>query len=223
MPPKRKREQEPGEIIYGNAVPWLLPLINKSFNLAPTEDLDPNPRDPSLTAFTDDEVIWQAAKVIYLLDHTIEANGNLSDTLQAVGIEPDTSNHKAWVRKISLKQTQWKAAVLNKFMFDHVKETERKWLVANVYRTFGSLSTEDREKIWMDAYDTDPKRIITSMWKPVIGVLDIANIFNPDCGDEDRIRMNTIRTMFRDKYLYGCQITYKNRIEVDRRVRKPTL
>jgi hypothetical protein len=51
------------------------------------------------------------------------------------------------------------------------------------------------------------------MFKPVIGVLDIENVFREELeSDEDRARMRAVRVMLRDKYLLGCEITYTHRI-----------
>jgi hypothetical protein len=58
------------------------------------------------------------------------------------------------------------------------------------------------------------------MFKPVIGVLDIENVFRDELeSDEDRARMRAVRVMLRDKYLLGCEITYTHRILVNKKVR----
>jgi hypothetical protein len=57
------------------------------------------------------------------------------------------------------------------------------------------------------------------MFKPVIGVLDMANVFNEELEEEDRVRMSAVRIMLRNKYLFGCEITYTQRILVNKKVR----
>ncbi|KAF2644797.1 hypothetical protein P280DRAFT_546219 [Massarina eburnea CBS 473.64] len=199
MSPKRKYE-EPTAIVYGANVPWLQPLV---------EAIDPT---------SDDKVVWESAKVAYLLHHALDAEGNLSDALQSIGAGPETPKHKTWVKKISAKQTQWRQAILHKFLFDHVKEVIRKWHVANAWKTFGALPPEERDKIWMAEYDADPEGTIVSMMKPVIGILDTSNVFKLDLADnEDRTKMRAIRNMLRSKYRFGCEITFKHRILKDRK------
>ncbi|KAF1953586.1 hypothetical protein CC80DRAFT_551231 [Byssothecium circinans] len=220
MPPKHKlMDEEPTAIVYGDAIPWLQSSIKKAIDLssANDEDFGLGPRDSSLSAFTDDEVVFEAAKVAYLLDHKLDAKGNLADTLRSIRAGPETPNHKAWAKKISTKQTQWKAAILHKFLVEHVKEVIRKWQVRNAWKTFSKLPDSEREKVWMAEYNEDPKGTIVAMMKPVIGVLDTANTFNTELGDaEDQTRMSAIRVMLRNKYLFGCEITYRNRVMVDR-------
>ncbi|PVI06069.1 hypothetical protein DM02DRAFT_649980 [Periconia macrospinosa] len=210
MPPKRKY-QESTTIVYGAEVPWLQPLATSIEEpTSPTQDTLPS--NPSAATPADD-VIWESAKLAYLLYHKLDVDANLAHVLNYVGVNEDTPEHNKWAKKISLKQTQWKGAILNKSLLDHVKEVVRKWHIAHAYKSFKALEQEERERIWMQEYDKDPKRIITAIMKPVIGVVDMANVFNPELTEEeDRAKMSAVRVMLRNKYLFGCEVTYKHRI-----------
>jgi hypothetical protein len=140
--------------------------------------------------------------------------------LQALGLERGMEKYHDIDKQLNLKQSQWKGAILNKFLLPHVQELVRQWHVAHAWCSFKTLDEDQRRQIWLDAYDADPKRMATAMFKPVIGVLDTANVFKADLEeDEERARMGAVRIMLREKYLFGCKITYTHRILSNKKVR----
>lgn len=220
MASKRKLEV-PSAIVYGSSVPWLHPLLHEATNAAVCEDdIEGFSRDPTLAAFDDDDIVWETAKVAYLLYHNLSPETTLYETLRAIGVARDTDEHKAWVKKLAQKQTAWRNTILHKNLHAHVEEVKRKWLVANAWKTFAALPDEERETIWRDAYDADPKGIAISILRPIIGVLQIPNVFQRDQDDEeDQFKMRMVRDMLREKILFGCETVYKYRIMTNKKVR----
>jgi len=217
MVSKRERDED-GTITYGSSVPWLQPIVHKSSNRTSGFTHDNSiDRDPALDGFTNADVITEASKVDYLLHHHLS---NKSEILRSIGLVPGMDEHQFFDKQLSLKQSQWKGAVLNKFLLPHVQELIRKWHVANAWRSFKTLDEEERQGIWLHAYDADPKRMAISMFKPVIGGMDTFNSFNRDLElDGDRANMRAVRIMLRNKYLFGCEITYTHRIAAEKKVR----
>jgi hypothetical protein len=220
MTSKRERE-EPVSITYGSIVPGLQSLIHKSTHRTHSgEIVDAADQDPVLDGCINDEAtleasIWEVARVDYLLHHHLV---NRSEILDSFGLLPGMKKHQHLDKQLSLKQSQWKGAILNRFFLPHVQELVRKFCVANPWRSFGSLPGNERWQMWLNAYDADPKRMATSMFKPVIGVLDTSNAFSRNLEEEeDRTRMRAVRIMMRNKYLFGCEITYAHRIAVDKK------
>ncbi|KAF2678355.1 hypothetical protein K458DRAFT_435812 [Lentithecium fluviatile CBS 122367] len=215
MGPKRKRD-EPETITYGSEVPWLQSLVHMK-DPRRFEDFygDKIGRDPALAAFTNEEVLAEASKALYLLHHHLDNGGEI---LRHLGFDSRTNEDAALVKQLGARRSQWQGVILNKFFLLHVKELVRKWHVANAWREFSSLSAEERQQVWMVAYDEDPKRMATSMFKPVIGILDIFNTFNHDLDLEvDKTRMKAVRIMLRNKYMYGCEITWENRVRSEKK------
>jgi hypothetical protein len=216
MAPKRKHE-EPAVITYGSDAPWLRTIFDPP-EYQRTEALDSNKsgRDPALPAFANHEVIVEMSKLLYLLYHQIKFK---NVTLRHFGLELGSNEHVALTKQLNLKQSQWKGAILNKFFLPHVQELQRRWLVANAWRSFTSLPAEERQQIWLNAYDEDPILMTISMFKPVVDVLDIFNTFNLNVAEEDMGKMRAVRIMLRNKYLFGCETTYEHRIKTEKKVR----
>jgi hypothetical protein len=214
---KRKHE-DPAMITYVAEIPWFRCLVTLS-SLDRSEDLNPDEsvRDPALAVFTNNKIVEEVSKLLYLVHHQVKDSSKL---LQYLGLDSISHEDVALTKQLNLRQSQWKSAILNKFLLPHVKELERRWHVANAWRSFTTISTEERKRIWLDAYDEDPKGITTSMFKPVIGILDTDSIFNGglDCV-EDRAKMRRVRIMLRNKYLFGCEITYEHRVKTTKKVR----
>lgn len=206
MPPTRKRaepdknENENQIPTYSSEVAWLACLTD------PSKDFDAN--EEIANGEINNALITEACKLSYILYHNIQAQDCLPKILQSLN-KSGTEDETELTRVAKSKQSAWKAHVLNKFLLPHVKEIVRKWCVARPYASFGSLPASDRNKLWLEAYDASPKGTVISMWKPVIGVLDLGLIFRTDLPDEHNTNMAAVRQMLQQKYCFGCECTYK--------------
>jgi hypothetical protein len=158
MPPKRKHH-EPTAITYGAAIPWLQTLLNPSSNIETWLDASTGSliRHPSLPDSPDLSIATEAAKVDYLLHHQLSKKASL---LQALGLERGMEKFHDVDKHLNLKQSQWKGAILNKFLLSHVQELVRQWHVAHAWCSFKMLGEEERRQIWLEAYDAEPKRVV---------------------------------------------------------------
>lgn len=208
MPPKRKHKEPAGAIVYGAEIPWLQPLPSNSEDPA---NEGPTPNSSIPTSLTPpDEVIREAAKLSYLFYHRLDPSDFLLRALSHIGIQPHTPTYDTKIKQTSKNYTKWKAAILGKFLRKHVDEVIHKWRTSNARKSFEALGVDARGQIWMAEYDKDPEGMVAAMWKPVIDALDLANVFNTEVTDErDRERMKGVRVMLRNKYLFGCEITFK--------------
>ncbi|KAF2444736.1 hypothetical protein P171DRAFT_484828 [Karstenula rhodostoma CBS 690.94] len=206
MPPKRKRvepkehEDEHRTPTYASEVEWLACLTDPSREVVVNEEVADGKTNTAL--------ITEACKLTYILYHNIQAQDCLPAILQSLN-KSGTEDDAELTRVVKSTQSAWKAHVVNKFLLPHVKEIVRKWCVAHPYANFGSLPMSERVKMWFEAYDADPKGIVTLMWKPLIKVLDLASIFRTDLPSEDNAKAKAVRQMLRQKYFFGCECTYK--------------
>ncbi|KAJ4305019.1 hypothetical protein N0V90_000548 [Kalmusia sp. IMI 367209] len=209
MNSKRKRIGDPGEeqetLVYASEVPWLRCLTDKSGGQTSCDEIKDDDANKDL--------IWEACRLVYLLYHNLHEDSNLPSILEDLNrshIQTSTELTKA----AKLHQSQWKTHILNKYLMPHISEIMRKWHVAHPYASFDSLSDTERVKLWMDVYDADPRATITAMYRPVIKVLDVPHIFDRNSiSDADVAKMKAIQVMFRRKYCFGCESTYRYRIK----------
>ncbi|OAG07964.1 uncharacterized protein CC84DRAFT_1173548 [Paraphaeosphaeria sporulosa] len=206
MPPKRKRaepeeqDEEHRKPTYASEVDWLACLTDPSRDVSTSTEIAKEETNTAL--------ITAACKLTYVLYHNVQAQECLATILQSLN-KSGTEDDAELTRVAKSSQSAWKAHVVNKFLIPHVKEIVRKWCVARPYKNFGSLPASDRIQLWFKVYDYDPKSTVVSMWKPVIGVLDLGLIFRTDLPPEDDVKMKAVRQMLRHKYYFGCECTYK--------------
>ncbi|KAL5412117.1 hypothetical protein PMIN06_009623 [Paraphaeosphaeria minitans] len=217
MSPKRKRA-EPEEYqdddrtpTYASELLWLNCLTDPSRDFLTSDGIAEKETNTAL--------ITAACKLTYILYHNVQAQEFLARILRLLN-KSGTEGDAELTRVAKSSQSAWKAHVVNKFLLRHVKETVRKWCVARPYKSFGSLPANDRIRIWLEAYDADPKGTVVAMWKPVIGVLDLDLIFRTDLPAEDDAKMRAVRWMLRHKYFFGCECTYKYSVADTKKIQK---
>jgi hypothetical protein len=213
MPPKRKRAEEQEDknrtSIYASEVGWLTCLTD------PSKSIEAN--DEVVDGEANTMLITEACKLTYILYHDIQAHDYFLGILQSLN-KSGTANNAKLARVAKTTQSTWKAHIVNKFLLPHVKEIVRKWRVARPYAGFESVPVGERVKLWLQAYDADPKGTVAAMWKPVIGVVDLASIFRTDLPAKDNAKMIAVRQMLRHKYYFGCECTYKHSVADDKKV-----
>ncbi|KAL1610428.1 hypothetical protein SLS60_002095 [Paraconiothyrium brasiliense] len=215
MSRKRERveaEDEMGQQIptYASEVPWLNFLAGSSRSNVPCSELPGGETNANL--------IKEACKLVYILYHNIEEKDLLCTILQILN-KSKTETNTELMRLAKSAQSAWKAHIVNKFLIPHVKEIIRKWRVARPYAGFESLPVSERVKLWLEAYDSDPKGTVAAMWKPVIKVLNLESIFSTNLPADDDAKMRATRQMLRHKYFFGCECTYKYSIADEKKSR----
>lgn len=215
MPPKRKhtepedRDDANQTITYACEVDWLACLTDPSSDVEGGEEVANEKTNPFH--------IIEACKLTYILYHDIQEQSGLDKILQSLN-KSGTENDVDLTRAAKSKQSAWKGHVVNKFLLPHVKEIVRIWCVARPYASFKTLSLDERVKLWSEAYDSDPKDIVNEMWKPLIGVLDLKSIFRTNLLAEDSAKMKAVQHMLRQKYLFGCESTYRHSVAETKKV-----
>jgi hypothetical protein len=213
MPPKRKHteeyEDESRKITYASEVRWLTCLTHPSKSIEVNDDVADGEANTAL--------IMEVCKLTYILHHNIQTHNCLHGILQFLN-RSGTENNTKLTRVVKTAQSTWKTHIMNKFLLPHVKEIVRKWRVARPYAGFESVPVGERVKLWLEAYDANPKGTAIAMWKPVIGVVDLANIFRTDLSPIDNAKVKAMRKMLRHKYYFGCECTYKYSVAEDKKV-----
>lgn len=210
MPPKRKdveskdKDQERQKPIYVSEVSW----FKVHTHAATTQISDDEATDGGNNAGA---LIHLACKLTYIQYHDIQDRDSLSSLLETFG-DGDAVTEAELTRTLKHAQSTWKSHIVNKFLLPHVKEIVRKWSVAHPYADFAALSPPERTRLWLEAYDADPKGTVTAMWKPIIKVLDLTSILRTDLSEGDNAKMKAMRKMLRKKYYFGCECTYKNSV-----------
>lgn len=209
---KRKKEESFEEgltrVTYASESEWLKCLFHKtSASYAGTKESEEGSR-----------LIIEGCKLVYILYHDIEAYDSLESLIQSLHRSAERNSKISLMREAKVKQSGWKGQILNKFFLPHVKELKRKWEVAHPYAAFVSLPEKERVRLWMEAYDAEPKSMIAKMFKPVIMALDLNSVFRLDLIGEDKRKMDAVRAMLRQKYWFGCHFTYKHNVAVEKKV-----
>jgi hypothetical protein len=114
MPPKRKREEPAGAIVYGADIPWLQPLPSDSED--PADEAPTHDSSIQTSLSSPDEVVQEAAKLSYLFYHRLDSDDFLPRALSYVGVQPNTISYDIKLKEISKMYTKWKAAILGKFL-----------------------------------------------------------------------------------------------------------
>lgn len=216
MPPKRKHvenadyEGAQSDPIFASEVDWLDCLTHPSKALIPDGE--------AAEEKTNTKRIMEACRLTYILYHDVQEHECLTAILKHLN-KSSTEDDRERVRVAKHAQAIWKSYVVNKFLLPHVKEVVRKWSVAHQYASFKKLPKSERHKLWVEAYDLAPEKTVIAMWKPLINVLDVANIFRMDLPTEADAKMRAVRHMLKEKYLFGCECTFEHTVVTDQKVR----
>ncbi|KAF2105777.1 hypothetical protein BDV96DRAFT_607983 [Lophiotrema nucula] len=219
MAPKRKANEASNDaalddsptILYGKDAFWLQGLVGKSPNDL-RNSFQPVPaRDPTVAAYTNAELCDAASRVVYLLNHNLHQK-NTYDICMWLGIDPLSPTGVVLVRDQRYEQSKWEKRILN-FALKHVGNCIQNYQMENKGKKFHELIADERANYYGEIYHADPKSIATSMFKPVISVLDTSTVFNASTdstlSQDDKDKMQAVRKMLGLKYIFACGWAYE--------------